>query len=261
MSGMLHDVDALLLDIDGVLAVSWEPVPGSIDAMTWVRRAGIPFRLITNTTTHTRADLASVLGRAGFDVTSEEIVTAVSATASYLRSTYPGARVALLTDGDAREDLVGVGVVPLDDEPEVVVLGGACDAFSYSTVNRVFQRVMDGATLVGMHRNLYWRTSEGWQLDGGAYLTGLETAAGVSATICGKPAPAFFRAALEALDVGPDRALMVGDDVVNDIGGAQDAGIRAALVRTGKFQEADLSKGAPDLVLDSFGSLPEALEG
>jgi HAD superfamily hydrolase (TIGR01458 family) len=261
MSRTMPGVDALLLDIDGVLAVSWEPIPGSVEALAWLRRTGIPFRLITNTTTHTRTDLAAVLGRAGFDVTPGEIVTAVTATASHLRSAHPDARVAVLSDGDAREDLEGVRIVSMEDDPDVVVLGGACDAFSYPRMNRIFQRLMDGAALVGMHRNLYWRTAEGWQLDGGAYLTGLEAAAGLSATVCGKPAPAYFRAALEGLGVGPDRALMVGDDVVNDIAGAQDAGIRAVLVRTGKFQEADLSKGAPDLVIDALGSLPGALGG
>jgi HAD superfamily hydrolase (TIGR01458 family) len=261
MSEVLDDVDALLLDIDGVLAVSWEPIPGSIQAMAWFRERGIPLRLITNTTTHTRADLSDVLGRSGFDVTPGEIVTAVTATASYLRTTYPGARVALLSDGDAREDLEGVDLVSLDDEPEVVVLGGASDAFSYPTVNRVFQRLMAGAALIGMHRNLYWRTADGWQLDGGAYLTGLEAAAGVTAVICGKPAPAYFGAALGDLAVEPGRAVMVGDDILNDIGGAQAAGIRGVLVRTGKFQERDLSRGTPDLVVASIAAVPGILGG
>ena len=52
---------------------------------------------------------------------------------------------------------------------------------------------------------------------------------------------------------------MVGDDIVNDVVGAQAAGIRAALVRTGKFQEADLAKGPPDFVLDSLADLPRLL--
>ncbi len=167
--------------------------------------------------------------------------------------------MAVLTDGDAREDLEGVDLVSMAEEPEVVVLGGACDAFSYASVNRVFQRLMDGAALVGMHRNLYWRTAEGWQLDGGAYLSGLEAAAGTTAVICGKPAPAYFRAVLDDLGVAPERAVMVGDDIVNDIGGAQAAGVRGVLVRTGKFQERDLTKGAPDLVVASLGVVPNAL--
>ena len=62
----------------------------------------------------------------------------------------------------------------------MIVIGGACDDFTYDTLNRVFRRLMDGAALVGMHRNLYWRTAKAGELDGGAFLAGLEEAAGVA---------------------------------------------------------------------------------
>jgi HAD superfamily hydrolase (TIGR01450 family) len=190
------DVDGVLLDIDGVLSISWAPIPGSIDTMAWLRREGIPYRLITNTTTHTRVDLSATLREAGFDVTPDEIVTAVVATGAYLRAHHAGARVQVLSDGDGHGDLEGVDVVGPDERADVVVLGGACDAFSYAAINRVFQQVMDGAALVCMHRNLYWRTSEGLQLDGGAFISGIEVATGTTATICGKPAAAYFDAVL-----------------------------------------------------------------
>ena len=249
------DVDGLLLDIDGVLAISWEPIPGAVDAVASFRRDEVPFQLITNTTTHTRAGLATILRDAGFDVHADEIVTAVTATASYLRSHHPDAGVAVISDGDADDDLDGVRLVDIGDA-DVIVIGGACDDFTYATMNRVFRRLMDGAALVGMHRNLFWRTADGWQLDGGAYLAGLEEATGTGATICGKPAAAFFEAALALLGVPPSRAAMVGDDVVNDIGGAQEVGIHGVLVRTGKFREDDVVNGAPDTVLGSLADVP-----
>jgi HAD superfamily hydrolase (TIGR01458 family) len=254
-------VDALLLDIDGVLAVSWEPLPGSVDAMARIRRRGIPFRLITNTTTHTRRDLARTLGSAGFEVTPDEIVTAVVATASFLRGAHPDARVFVLTDGDPGEDLDGVDRVDTPADADVIVLGGACDAFAYPTMNAIFRRLMDGAAFVAMHRNLFWKTSAGWQLDSGAYIAGLEEASGVTATVCGKPAPAYFEAALEPLGVPAPRAAMVGDDIVNDVIGAQAAGLIGVLVRTGKFRESDLAEGAPDVVLDALSDVPGWLEG
>jgi HAD superfamily hydrolase (TIGR01458 family) len=260
-AGMTLDVDGVLLDIDGVLSISWEPIPGSVDAMAWLRDAGMPFRLITNTTTHTRVDLAATLREAGFAVEPDEIVTAVVATAAYLREHHPGARVQLLTDSEGREDLEGVEVVGSEERADVVVLGGACDAFSYAAVNRIFQQVMDGAALVGMHRNLYWRTAEGLQLDGGAFLAGLEVATGATAAICGKPAPAYFEAALGEIGLTPDRAAMVGDDVVNDVLGAQALGLTGVLVRTGKFAPSDLERGEPDLVIDAFADLPALLRG
>ena len=248
----------MLLDIDGVLAVSWEAIPGAIDVIATLRRDGFPFRLITNTTTHTRADLAGTLVAAGFDVAAEEIVTAVVATSSYLREHHPNANVFVLSDGDASADLEGVRRVERPSDADVVVLGGACDDFTYGTINEIFRRLMDGATLIGMHRNLYWRTAEGWQLDGGAYIAALEEASGRAAVICGKPAATYFEQALALLGVPVDRAAMVGDDLVNDVLGARAAGITGVLVRTGKFRPEDLdsAEGAPDHTLDSIADVP-----
>jgi HAD superfamily hydrolase (TIGR01458 family) len=255
--------DAVLLDIDGVLAVSWEPIPGAVDTLSQLRAEGVPFRLITNTTTHPRTALAATLAEAGFDVEPSEIFTAVVATGEYLRAHHPGARVLVISDGDPSADLDDVELVGPDDEADVVVIGGAGDAFSYATVNRAFQLLLDGAALVGMHRNFFWRTKEGLQLDGGAYIVGLEEASGRTAVICGKPAEAYFGSALAALGTEPRRTAMVGDDLVNDVLGAQVAGITGVLVRTGKFRPEDLERaeGRPDRVIDSVADLPALLRG
>jgi HAD superfamily hydrolase (TIGR01458 family) len=253
--------DGILLDIDGVLATSWKPLPGAIETLNWLREHGVPFRLTTNTTTHTRADLARTLGDAGLVVADDEIVTAVVATATHLRDAHPGARVFVLSEGDALADLEGVVVGDLDENPDVVVLGGAYEGFDYATVNRVFRTLMDGAALVAMHRNLYWRTSDGWRLDGGAYVAGLEEAIGRRAVVCGKPSERYFASALLELGLEAGRAAMVGDDVEADVLGAQRAGLTGVLVRTGKFRPEDLERadGTPDVVLDSIADLPELL--
>jgi HAD superfamily hydrolase (TIGR01458 family) len=252
-------VEGLLLDIDGVLTTSWRPLPGAVETIASLRRDAVPFRLITNTTTDSCAALARRLVDAGFDVRADEVITAVVATASYLGTAHPGAAVFVLTDGDPREDMAGVRLVPTPEDADVVVLGGASDDFDYETVNRVFRRLMDGAALVGMHRNRYWRTDRGWELDAGAYLAGLEAAAGIEAVTCGKPSAAFFEAALSRLGVPSDRALMVGDDIDTDVEGARAAGIRAAIVRTGKYRTGDEDRGRPVAVLDSLASLPSWL--
>ncbi|MDP9185583.1 MAG: TIGR01458 family HAD-type hydrolase [Actinomycetota bacterium] len=249
-------MDGLLLDIDGVLSISWEPIAGSIEAMETFRREGIPVCLITNTTTHTRAALAETLRAAGFDVRPESIVTAVTATAEYLRSTHPGAQVFVLSDGDARADLDGVSLVDAPDAADVIVLGGASEGFTYAAVNGSFRRLMDGASLVAMHRNLFWKTADGFELDGGAYVIGLEAAVGVTAVVCGKPASAYFDAALHVLGITADRAAMVGDDIVNDVEGARAAGLTGILVRTGKYREGDLERGTADVVVDALADVP-----
>jgi HAD superfamily hydrolase (TIGR01458 family) len=249
-------VEGLLLDIDGVLVTSWQPIPGAVEAVAAIERAGVPFCLITNTTTHSRNGLADQLRSTGFEVSAERIVTAVTATAAHLRSAHPGASAFVLTDGDPRDDLEGVAVCDEPEEADVMVLGGASDDFSYDLVNRVFRRLMDGAPLVAMHRNLYWRTARGWELDGGAFVAGLEVAAGIAAVSCGKPAREFFEAAVQLLGMPAARAAMVGDDIANDVEGARAAGLVGILVRTGKFRADDLEKGSPDAILDSLADLP-----
>ena len=242
--------------------MSWEPLPGAIETRRLVAfERGVPFRLITNTTTKTRADLATTLRDAGFDVRDDELITAVAATAQYLRAHHPNARVlrALGRRRDARTSRASSSRT--STSAEVVVLGGACDDFTYPTMNRIFGRLMDGASLVGMHRNLYWRTSDGLELDAGAYIAGLEEATGREAVICGKPSAPYFEAALEMLGVPRERTIMVGDDIVNDVRGAQLLGIRGVLVRTGKFLPEDLAKvpEPPDHVLETIAGLPDLL--
>jgi HAD superfamily hydrolase (TIGR01458 family) len=253
-------IDGVLLDMDGVLAMSWRPLPGAVETTDWLRDNDVPFLVVSNTTTHTRRAFADTLSGAGLRIEPDEIVTAVVGTASYLRRHHPDARVFLLSDGDPREDLDGVRLVERPPA-DVVVLGGACDDFSYEAMNDAFRMLMDGATLVGMHRNLYWRTDEGLQLDAGAYVVGLEAATGARATICGKPSPEFFEAAVSMLGTDPARTAMVGDDVVNDVLGAQAAGLEGVLVRTGKFRPPDLDRvdGRPDHAIDSIGDLPDLL--
>jgi HAD superfamily hydrolase (TIGR01458 family) len=255
-------IEALLLDIDGVLTVSWKPLPGATQALRRLRQQGIPLRLITNTTTKTRSDLGATLRDVGFEVDDDEIITAVVATASYLRRSEPDAKVFVLSDGDATADLDGVRLVDVD-QAEVIVLGGASDDFTYGTMNRIFRRLMDGARLVGMHRNLFWKTSEGFELDGGAYLAGLEEAAEIEATICGKPEQAYFSAALDALGVGADRAAMVGDDILNDVVGAKAVGLAGVLIKTGKYRPGDEAKHGvkPDHVVASIANVLDLVSG
>ena len=197
----------LLLDMDGVLGVSWRPLPGAAAAVAKFAVAGLPLRVITSTTARSRGDIGSGLREHGFDFADEDLLTASVLAAKYLRSAHPEARVFLL--GDARpEDLEGVRLVGLDDEPQVVLVSGADESFAFDTLNRVYRVLLGGASLVAMHRNLSWMTHEGERLDAGAYLMGLERAAARKAVVTGKPAPGCFVAGLEALGLSADR---VGD--------------------------------------------------
>lgn len=252
------DFDALVLDIDGVLTVGWQPLPGAPETFAELRRRGLPFRLATNTTSRSRSDLAATLGEAGFDVEPDEILTAPRATATFLQETHPGARVFLLSTGDLSEDLADVELVGEGEPADVVVLGGAGLAYTHTQLNNAFNLILDGADFVAMHRNLYWRTAAGLELDTGAYAMALEAATGRTPTLIGKPAEAFFAAAISELGTAAGTTLMVGDDIENDVIGAQRCGLRGCLVQTGKYRAdavSALEPEMPDYVIPSFADL------
>jgi HAD superfamily hydrolase (TIGR01458 family) len=258
----MEGLRAVLLDIDGVLTVSWRPVPGAVEAVRRLRDAGFALALVTNTTSRTRAWMAATLSDAGFAVTADDIFTAPAITAAYLARNYPGARCVLLNSGDIAADLAGVTIIPGDAAAaDVVILGGAGPEFSYPALNRMFGYLLGGARLVAMSRNLYWRTDQGLQLDAGAFLPGLEQASGVQAEVTGKPAAAFFATALAAQGADASAAVMVGDDIEADALAAQRAGLTGVLVRTGKYQRETLERasGRPDHVIDSIADLPDLL--
>jgi HAD superfamily hydrolase (TIGR01458 family) len=150
-----------------------------------------------------------------------------------------------------------------------VLVGGADeseetgDVFSYDRLNQAYAELREGARLVCLHKNKWWQTNRGPLLDSGAFVAGLEYAAGVEAEVVGKPTPAYFQAALAEVDATPAEAVMVGDDVEADIGGAKAIGMRGVLVRTGKFRPAALEEAEPqpDAVVDSIADLPAYLNG
>jgi HAD superfamily hydrolase (TIGR01458 family) len=250
----------VLLDIDGVLHVSLQAVAGANETLLWLEQRGYQICFVTNTTTSSRATLVQNLKKIGLSLDEERVVTAPVATANYIRQHYPDKRCWLLTKGDTARDFAGINLV--ESRADIIVIGGAEELLTYENMNHAFRMLMDGAILLATHTNLYWRTSEGLQLDSGPFVHALELATGQRATVLGKPNLAFFEQALLTISVQPQEAIMVGDDIENDIGGAQRAGLLGALVCTGKHnaQSPLLVRIHPDVILPSIADLPGWLE-
>jgi HAD superfamily hydrolase (TIGR01458 family) len=255
-------IAGVLLDIDGVLLVSSEPLPGAAGAVERLRRSGVPVRFVTNTTSVPAAGIAEALVQAGIELGGGDLVTAGIATATYLREHHPGARCLLLNDGSS-DDLSGIKLADPDDrDADVVVVGGGGPSFTWDTMNVALACLLDGAALVAMHGARIWRTAEGTCLDGGAYAEMLSAASGVEAAVVGKPSPEMFLAAAASMDLGPARVVMVGDDLDSDVLAAQRIGMTGVLVRTGKFRPGvlDRSEQPPDHVVDSIADVPDLID-
>jgi HAD superfamily hydrolase (TIGR01458 family) len=241
----------LLVDLDGTLYVGNEPVEGAREAVDRLKSSGLALRYVTNTTRKPRREVSDHLRSLGFMFEEAEIFTPAIAAAGLIgdRSCYP------LVDQSLLEDLRGVTLV--EDRPDYVLVGDLGAGFTYDRLNAAFRLLADGAELLALQKNRYWRKEDGLSLDAGPFVAALEYASGKRATVVGKPERDFVRLALEDMGLESHEVAMVGDDAEADVAGAQDAGLTGILVKTGKYQPR--AEGTPDLVLDSVAELPEAL--
>jgi HAD superfamily hydrolase (TIGR01458 family) len=254
----LDGVRALLVDLDGVLYVEDDPVPGAGDAVAVLRDRGLGLRFVTNTTARSRKQTLEKLERLGFEVPPEELVT--PAALARRRCEERGhATVALIMNDAVKADFEGLQEV--EERPDAVIMGDLGEAFGFPILNRAFRMVMDGAELIALQKNRFWLTGEGLSLDAGPFVAAIEYASGTEAYVVGKPAPAFFDGVLGDLGVDPEDAAMVGDDVESDVAGAMNEGLVGILVRTGKYREDFVRESGvrPTATVDSIADVPELI--
>lgn len=249
--------DGVLLDIDGVLHVGDQALPGAHAAIAALRGAGVPLEFVTNTTSRPRHAIAARLQRLGFDLVDDDILTPARMAVEYCRA-QGYERVAFVVPHALKIDLAELEEAAPGPAVDAVILGDLGRAFNYDVINRTFRSVLSGAELIALQRNRYWRKPEGLVVDAGFYVAGLEYATGRPATVVGKPSHAFFETAARELGVPHERIVMVGDDLEADVGGAIDHGLAGVLVRTGKFRADELAQSAitPSLVVDSIADVP-----
>jgi HAD superfamily hydrolase (TIGR01458 family) len=249
-------IEGVLCDLDGTLYVGDDPIAGAADAIAYLRERGLALRFLTNSTTRSRKSLAAHVQALGFGIGEEEIYSAAYAGVLYLRS-LGRPRCRFILQDDARTDY---REFPQDDDsPEIIVVGDIGPSWDYPLMNSIFRQVLGGARIVALHRNRYYRTSDGLDLDSGTFVAALEYATGTSAHVTGKPSGDFFSRALNDFRIPPANVIIIGDDIESDIGGAKASGIRGVLVKTGKFRQelVDRSSIHPDFVIDSIKSVSD----
>jgi HAD superfamily hydrolase (TIGR01458 family) len=268
---------AFLLDFDGVLSLAGKAIRGAPEAIAELQRRGIPFRVITNTSLSSRATLARRVAERGVTIPTENWITALSVSAAWAARTLPGEPLFVLASEDARTEFEGQRLLSIDEasSPDAraaaVVVGDAASELSWANVNAAFGLLHSGGCrLIAMHRNKWWITPAGPTIDSGAYVAALEYSTGVKATVIGKPSRTCFSEAVRSLrtelpGLRRSEIVMVGDDIETDIGGGRRAGLRTALVLSGKHGEAELDEArrrgrpTPDHVARSLGELVSTL--
>ena len=227
-------IRGVLLDLDGVVHVRGEALPGSLEAIARLRKTRLPFKFVTNTTRRPLARIVADLAALGLDAAREDIYTPAALARDYLRR--EGLNPFLVVHPELRADFPDLP----SGEREAVVVGDAGEFFTYDLLNEAYRKILRGAPLLALANNRNFRDRDGeLSLDVGAFVAGLEYASGREAIVLGKPSPMFFALALQGLGCAAEDAAMIGDDAEADVGGAMAAGLSGVLVRTGKYRAGD----------------------
>lgn len=252
-------IQGFLIDLDGVLYIEEQVIPGATETVNWLRQRGSRFRFLTNTTMQSQSSLAKKLTRMGIRADPGEVFNTCVVATRWLAN-QGISRVHLLLTEDARQDFSDFEITT--ERPEAVIVGDLGKDYNFAVLNEAFLSLKSGARLIALQKNRFWRTEKGLAMDAGAFVAALEYAADTQAALIGKPNRAYFETALEDMQLLPSQAAMIGDDIETDIQGARALGAKTILVRTGKYP-FDREKPAeiqPDWTIESIQELPRLLE-
>ncbi len=250
----------LLIDLDGVVYQGDAAIRGAVEAIAWLRSAGLPHLFVTNTSSRPRDAIVSKLAGMGIVVEAGEILTPVIAVRNWI-SAQGLIRVAYFVAKETVQDFDRNTEVHWDHSAAVdaVVVGDLGEAWDFRTLNRAFRLLMENpdAVLIALGMTRYWRAEDGLRLDVAPFVVALEHATGRQALVMGKPSAGFFQQAMDVCGLRAEDLVMVGDDIRGDVGGAQRAGIAGVLVKTGKYSQKDLdAEVVPDAIIESIAYLP-----
>ena len=250
MSKKIKNAKGFLFDLDGVFIQSGRTLPGAIETIQILNKKQIPYRFLTNTTIKSRKTLHLFLDELGIKCEKEHIYSAgYSGVKTLIEMGSPSCY--LYITEDLKNDYSNFKFC--DKSPEIIVIGDY-EKWNFERINQAFNFVMEGAQILALHVGKYYKTDSGLRIDAGAIVKGLEYATDKKAIIAGKPNTHFFKNALNDLQLKASDVVMVGDDIYNDIYGAQRLNIHSVLVKTGKYHSGmmDSSNLEPEDLINSI---------
>ena len=257
----------ILLDADGVLWKSNNPIPGINLFFDFLAENRINWALLTNNSTRTAQDYIDKLGKFGISANSNSVFTSSSTTAEYLLERFGrGAPLHVVgMDGltTTLED-AGFQISIGEENPEnevVAVVAGMDRQINHQKIKIAMRLIVNGAAFIATNTDGSFPTPEGINPGTGMVIGALQFTSGVKPFVVGKPHPAIFQTALKEFGAKPEDTLMVGDRLETDILGASNLGIRTAAVLTGVTSREEISRGdiKPDFIYDDISQLHQAL--
>jgi glycerol-1-phosphatase len=239
--------DVALLDLDGVVYLAEQPVPGAATALAAARERGMRLAFVTNNASRTPEQVAALLGKVGVPADPTEVVTSAQAAAHYLADRFPaGSPVLVLGTVGLVEAITERGLRPVfsaDDRPAAVVQGFFPD-ITWRNLAEAALAITHGAFWLATNLDATVPSPRGTLPGNGSLVAALRHATGVTPAATGKPDPSMHAESVERS--GARSPIVVGDRLDTDIEGATRVGCPALLVLTGVTSPAALLAAVPE---------------
>lgn len=252
----LQEKKAFICDMDGVLYHGRRVLPGALEFVEWLQREGKKYLFLTNNSSYSPRQLRDRLAGMGIRVGEEHFMTSAMATASFLSSQKPGARVFMIGDTGLQEALRDAGLTVEEETPDYVVVGETRQ-YRYELIEKAIRCVLRGAGLIGTNPDLTGPGEDGIVPACRALVAPIEMASGRQAYYIGKPNPLIMRHSLRRLGVQREETVIIGDRMDTDIVAGIESEIETVLVLTGITSREDLPRFPyrPHYVLDDVGQI------
>jgi len=268
------NIDALIIDMDGVLWHGDRAIAGLSDFFKVLRKKSLAFVLATNNASHTPDQYIKKLASMGINVTADEILTSGMATASYLSEQYPPSetRIFVLGESGAAQPLKDKGFTLTDiyqistpENPNLgadIVVCGKDETITWDKLSTATLNLQAGAKFIATNGDTSLPTERGLIQGNGAILAALHAATGRTATVIGKPEPIMYQQALAILGSSPETTIAIGDRLDTDILGAVRTKMRSLMVLTGASKREDIAliDYAPTWIMNDLIAVTKALD-
>lgn len=247
----LRSTRGFVFDMDGTLVLGDRrnnrlvPLPGSVELLDWLDDRGVPYAVITNGTTRTPEQYATLLRSLGLGIRSERMLTPASGALRALSDQGADRVIVLGHEGLAAPiQEAGMDIVPAEGRPDAdAVVVGWYPEFTLPPLEAACYAIWGGAKLYSASQSLFFATAEGRTLGTSRAICGMiEAITGAQPEIVGKPSPHLLRSAAGRLEVPPEDLAVVGDDPQLEPPMAHACGALAIWVETGVGASADLEE-------------------
>lgn len=261
----LSSIQALVIDLDGVIWRGETALPGAHEFFDMLDERKIPFVLATNNAATSPEQVSRRLELIGIQASTEDVLTSGLASAEFLRRELPpGASIYAIGENPLKTALAHAGFSLTQDANDArAVVVGLDRQMTWEQLAEAALAIQAGTLFLGTNPDVTFPIERGLVPGNGALLAALETATGVKAMIIGKPEPHLYLQAIARLQTEPKHSLVVGDRLETDILGGQRAGMMTALILTGVTQRHELASSPiqADYVFDDLPQLQRTMMG